>query len=105
MVPPDHNRGLGEGAGEIRSTGLLIDATRDWAYPPVSLPKQEFMENALKMWQQHDLPELSLKAPWYGYELGRWSDDEKLEADLATQGRYFETGIKQAGTRKNTKDD
>ena len=103
MVPPDQNRGLGEAAGPIRSTGLLIDATRDWAYPPVSLPRQEFMEDAVKRWQDQGLPELSLKAPWYGYELGRWSDDEKLEADLAVQGRYYETGEKQAATRKNTK--
>ncbi len=104
LVPPDQNRGLGDAGEPIRSTGLLIDATRDWDYPPVSLPRQEFMERALTLWQQAELPELKLKTPWYGYELGRWSDEERLEADLAVQGRYYETGEKQAATRRRTDD-
>ncbi len=39
-------------------------------YPPVSLPKKEFMERALKLWEKEGLPELKLKEPWYGYSLG-----------------------------------
>ena len=37
---------------------------------------------------------------WYGYNLGFWSQEEKDEADLAVQGRYYETGAKQLGQRK-----
>ena len=39
-------------------------------YLPVSLPKKEFMEWALKLWEKEGLPELKLKEPWYGYSLG-----------------------------------
>ena len=63
-------------------SGILIDATRKGPYPPVGLPKQEYMERALKIWKQEELPPLTLKNPWYGYALGLWNaeDDEMAEA-------------------------
>jgi len=63
-------------------SGILIDATRKGPYPPVGLPKQEYMERALKIWRQEELPLLTLKNPWYGYALGLWNaeDDEMAEA-------------------------
>ena len=63
-------------------SGILIDATRKGPYPPVGLPKQKYMEQALKLWKQEGLPPLELKTPWYGYPLGLWSaeDDEIAEA-------------------------
>jgi UbiD family decarboxylase len=78
---------------------LMIDATRKWPYPPVSLPRKEYMDRALDIWRELDLPELDLRPPWYGYALDWWSDEEAEEADLAMQGRYYETGAKFARQR------
>ena len=100
IAPPEDARGLIEGEKRPRTTGLLIDATRDWAYPPVSLPRREFMEEAVGLWRSLGLPELTLKNPWYGYSLGYWSEEEAQEAQLAVEGRYFETGEKQKGGRR-----
>ncbi|MDP2725714.1 MAG: hypothetical protein Q8O44_05495, partial [Syntrophales bacterium] len=100
IAPPEDARGLVEGEKRPRTTGLLIDATRDWAYPPVSLPRREFMEEAIGLWRSLGLPELTLKNPWYGYPLGYWSEEEAQEAQLAVEGRYFETGEKQKGGRR-----
>ncbi|MFP5465669.1 MAG: UbiD family decarboxylase, partial [Gammaproteobacteria bacterium] len=77
-----------------------IDATRDWPYPPVSLPGKEFMEGAIALWQELGLPELKLRKPWFGYNLGSWSADEEEEAALAARGDYYVTGQKQRGERR-----
>ncbi len=82
------------------SSAMIIDATRKWAYPPVSLPKKEFMEEALRIWKEEKLPAVKLKKPWYGYSLGYWSEEFDYDAKLATQGRYYETGEKLARGRK-----
>jgi UbiD family decarboxylase len=83
-----------------RCSVLCIDATRPWAYKPTSLPKREFMENALRLWNRLELPPLHLKAPWYGYELGYWSDRNREEAELALQGKHFEVGERAKNERK-----
>ncbi len=83
-----------------RSTAVLIDATMPWAYPPLSLPKQQFMERAVEIWQGLQLPPLKLKEPWWGYSLGYWTEEEDQEAELAVQGRHYETGEKQKQTRR-----
>ncbi len=98
IAPPGASRGL---TGEKpRMSGLLIDATRDWPYPPVSLPGKEFMEGAIALWQELGLPELKLRKPWFGYNLGSWSPDEEEEAALAARGDYYVTGQKQRGERR-----
>jgi 4-hydroxy-3-polyprenylbenzoate decarboxylase len=63
-------------------SGILIDATRKGPYPPVGLPKKKYMERALEIWKEEELPALALKNPWYGYALGLWNaeDDEMAEA-------------------------
>ncbi len=38
------------------------------------------------------LPELKLIEPWWGYNLGLWSDEEDENAKLATRGQYYRTG-------------
>lgn len=81
------------------NSSLLIDATLKWDYPPVSLPKREFMERALEIWRDEGLPELKLREPWYGYKLGPWPEEFEHEAELAAQGKYYETG-KKLGDRK-----
>lgn len=100
VVPPGQSRGL-SGGPVPRSSALLIDATMPWPYPPLSLPKRQYMERAIEIWRDLQLPSLDLKEPWSGYSLGYWTQEEEDEADLAVQGRHYETGEKQRRTRKN----
>ncbi len=81
---------------EADASAMLIDATRAHPYPPTSLPSEEHMLGAQELWSQLGLPKLDLRAPWYGYDLGAWSDENREEANLATLGRYLETGKKLA---------
>lgn len=85
------------------TSAILIDATRKWPYPPVSLPKREFMENALELWEAEGLPKLNLKMPWYGYDLGYWSQEFEEEAALALRGEHYKTGEKLAKSRKKVR--
>ena len=71
---------------------VLIDATLKETFPPVSLPKREFMENAKKIWEELDLPKLRPQAPWFGYDLGEWNEGLELMARRAVQSEYWETG-------------
>ncbi len=81
------------------TSSLLIDATRKWDYPPVSLPKRELMERARQIWEEEGLPKLSPKVPWYGYSLGHWSKENEEEAELALKGEHYQTGEKLARNR------
>ncbi|MFC2069142.1 UbiD family decarboxylase [Chloroflexota bacterium] len=81
-------------------SALLIDATLKWPYPPVSLPAKEYMERALVLWEGEGLPKLTLKEPWWGYDLGHWSEEEKEQAMLAVKGQYYKTGEILARRRK-----
>lgn len=75
-----------------QASHMLINATRKWPYPPHSLPQKEYMERALAIWQEENLPPLKLRTPWWGYSLGQWtSQDEKLAA-LAVSGEYERAG-------------
>jgi len=59
------------------------------------------MERAIQIWKEEGLPELNqLKAPWFGYSMGCWTEEDAQEADLAVQSRYFETGKKLATKRE-----
>ena len=71
---------------------VLINATLKWAYPPISLPTREFMENALRLWKEKNLPQLKLREPWYGYSLGYWTEEDEEQAMMATNGEYYKTG-------------
>lgn len=75
-------------------SAMLIDATRKWPYPPVALPKKEFMERATKIWKEEGLPDLRLRPPWHGTTLGLWGDDEEENARLMVQGNYHKLGEK-----------
>ena len=81
---------------------MLIDATRKWDYPPVALPKKEFMERARKIWEEEGLTPLTPRVPWYGYSLGYWTEEDEEEAELALRGEYYKTGEKQAKNRTKT---
>ena len=85
------------------TSAILIDATRKWPYPPVSLPRRDFMENALELWEEEGLPKLKLKMPWYGYDLGYWDPEFAEEAELALKGEHYQTGEKLIGRRKRVR--
>jgi 4-hydroxy-3-polyprenylbenzoate decarboxylase len=50
------------------------------------------MEAALKIWKDEGLPELQLKDPWYGEELGFWPAEYKDDADKIIQGEQYLVG-------------
>ncbi|MFB6097063.1 MAG: UbiD family decarboxylase [Haloferacaceae archaeon] len=78
--------------GVVNDSAVLWDATLKQDLPPISLPKQEFMEDAREIWEELDLPELDPEPPWYGYSLGEWDEWNEIQAERAVQGRYYETG-------------
>ena len=82
----------GTETGFRESSAILIDATMKWPYPPVALPKKEFMEKALQVWRSANLPSLQLKEPWYGYDLGVWNEEYERQAQLILSGKHFELG-------------
>jgi 4-hydroxy-3-polyprenylbenzoate decarboxylase len=99
------HRDQGHGPRSLRNGGedasLLIDATLKENFPPISLPKREYMERARQIWEDLGLPPLKPEAPWYGYSLGEWSPDLDRAAEAAVRGDYFSTGQKLAARRRN----
>lgn len=84
----------------VGTSAMLIDATRKWDYPPTSLPRRPFMEKAIERWEAEGLPELTLRKPWHGYELGYWTEEARREAVAATEGHYLETGERLLSSRE-----
>jgi 4-hydroxy-3-polyprenylbenzoate decarboxylase len=72
---------------------LLIDATRKKLMPPLALPKKEYMEEALAIWKELDLPAIKVPSPWHGYELGNWGDDWTKFAENAVRGDWEANGL------------
>jgi 4-hydroxy-3-polyprenylbenzoate decarboxylase len=97
VAPPAEHVGTAEGQA---ASLLLIDATRKWPYPPQSLPAQEYMEDALRLWKRAELPELRLREPWYGRPEGVWTAADREEAARAVQGDYTSTGERVARERR-----
>ena len=104
LAPPDHSRRLTDLANAPRNTGILIDATMKWPYPPLSLPKKQYMERAIQLWEELQFPKLDIKSPWYGYSLGHWTEEEEQEAELAVKGQHYVTGAKLRKMRKMFED-
>ncbi|MFZ3352772.1 MAG: UbiD family decarboxylase, partial [Xanthobacteraceae bacterium] len=71
---------------------MLIDATQKEAYPPISLPKREYMERARVIWNELGLPALTPREPWHGYSLGDWDAVWDTYAERAVTGQWEETG-------------
>jgi 4-hydroxy-3-polyprenylbenzoate decarboxylase len=90
------HRDQGHGPRSQRNGGqdgsVLIDATLKEKFPPISLPKREYMERAKQIWEELGLPKLKPEAPWFGYSLGEWSPELDEAAARAARGDYFETG-------------
>jgi 4-hydroxy-3-polyprenylbenzoate decarboxylase len=99
-----HHKDQGHGPRSKRNGGqdasVLIDATLKENFPPISLPKREYMENAKKIWEELGLPPLKPQSPWYGYSLGEWPEDLDVAADRAVRSEYFVTGEEIAKRRR-----
>jgi UbiD family decarboxylase len=80
-------------------SSLLIDATRKADFPPLSLPKKDYMERARQIWEELGLPKLEPQEPWHGYLMGLWPDELDAEARLAAAGDYDKVGEKLRNTR------
>src|SRR3954470_18119830 len=87
----DQGHGPRSKRNEGQDASVLIDATLKEDFPPISLPKREYMENAKKIWQELGLPPLKPETPWFGYSLGEWPKDLDEAAERAVRGDYFET--------------
>jgi UbiD family decarboxylase len=72
---------------------MLMDATLKHPMPPLALPKREFMERALEIWKQLNLPELRVQQPWHGYSLGDWSEAWDAFARNAVSGEWQKNGL------------
>lgn len=87
-------------AGE--DSAMLIDATLKGEYPPVALPKRQYMEHAREIWEGVlGLPKIEPETPWFGYSLGDWSEALDIEADRAVSGDFWETGRDHERRRRN----
>jgi 4-hydroxy-3-polyprenylbenzoate decarboxylase len=99
------HRDQGHGPRSLRNGGedacILFDATLKEPFPPISLPKREYMENARKIWEELGLPPLKPQAPWFGTSLGEWGEDFEAMASRAVQGDYWVTGDIIAQQRRN----
>jgi hypothetical protein len=77
---------------DSEDSAVLIDATLKETFPPISLPKREYMENSRKIWEELDLPKLRPEMPWFGYDLGEWNEHLERQAQLAVSSDYWQTG-------------
>jgi len=99
------HRDQGHGPRSKRNGGedgsVLYDATLKENFPPISLPKREFMENAKKIWEELDLPALKPQEPWFGYSLGEWGPEFDEAAEMATRSDYWAYGERIAQRRRS----
>ncbi|MEA3194375.1 MAG: hypothetical protein QOD26_2708 [Betaproteobacteria bacterium] len=99
------HRDQGHGPRSKRNNGedasVLIDATLKENFPPISLPKREYMERARTIWEELGLPPLRPESPWFGYSLGEWSEELDKGAAAAVRGEYFEYGKELVKRRRN----
>jgi len=93
------------GPGNPRDDGefsaVLVNATLKAPFPPVALPKREFMERARTLWERLGLPPLAPENPWHGYDLGLWTDELERQARMAVDGDYFTLGRELSRLRRS----
>jgi UbiD family decarboxylase len=99
------HRGKGHGP-DLRSaqdnSTMLVDATAKGTFPPVALPKREYMERAKAIWEELKLPQLTPESPWFGYSLGDWNDEWDRCAERAAKGDWIANGQRTAGCLSDT---
>ena len=101
ILPHQHS---GHGPRDLEDpedASVLIDATLKGTFPPISLPKQEYMERAAEIWNELGLQKLNRESPWYGYDLGEWTEEFEQMANLAVKSEYWQTGKVMAQRRRN----
>ena len=62
-----HHKDEGHGPRSMidhEDSAVLINAVLKETFPPISLPKREFMEGARKIWEELGLPRLRPEMPW-----------------------------------------
>ena len=91
-IMPYRSAGHGPKSGKREDSTILIDATLKGDMPPLALPKQEFMERALTLWKELNLPPITPQPPWHGYSLGDWDEQYDVYARRAVEGRWAESG-------------
>ena len=92
-VVPHRSSGHGPKSGRRgNDSSLLIDATLKQAFPPLALPRREYMERARAIWDQLGLPALSPQPPWHGYTLGDWTETWETYARRAVSGGWEQNG-------------
>ncbi|HEY7999081.1 MAG TPA: UbiD family decarboxylase [Pseudolabrys sp.] len=91
-IMPYRSAGHGPKSSKREDSTILIDATLKGDMPPLALPKQEFMERALTLWKELNLPPITPQAPWHGYSLGDWDEHYDIYARRAVEGRWAESG-------------
>src|SRR5260370_1263628 len=90
------NRSIGHApkAGpQATDSTILIDSTLKYPMPPLALPQREFMQRALEIWKQLDLPALRVQPPWHGYSLGDWNDAWVAFASNAVAAAWGKNGL------------
>ncbi len=101
QIVPYRSEGHGpKSDGPREELTMLIDATLKEFYPPISLPKREYMERARKIWNELGLPALTPRAPWHGYSLGDWDAIWDTYAERAVAGKWEETGKESFARRR-----
>ncbi len=91
-APPGSPRPEAEYPQPSGCSAILLNATRNWHYPPVALPKREYMERAREIWEAEGLPALTPKVPWHGYELGYWPERYAEAAKMNLAGELYKLG-------------
>ena len=92
QIMPYRSAGHGPKSDRREDSTILIDATLKQDMPPLALPRREFMERALTLWKELDLPPITPQPPWHGYSLGDWDEHYDIYAQRAVEGRWAESG-------------
>ena len=101
-IVPNRSRGHGPKSESKNSdSGILIDATLKQPMPPLALPTKTYMENALKIWDELNLPSANPRGPWHGYSLGDWDDAWDTFANNAVKDEWIANGQQTFERRKS----
>jgi 4-hydroxy-3-polyprenylbenzoate decarboxylase len=92
-IVPERRLGHGPKSGRGKNdSGMLIDATRKHAFPPLALPREKHMTRAKEIWEELGLPPLKVRPPWFGYSMGDWTEAWEAFARAAVDGRWIDNG-------------
>ncbi len=81
-----------EHEAEREDATLLMDATKKEQLPPLALPKEQYMVEAGKIWDELGLPSRHAQSPWFSSGEGQWSERWEAAAQRAVNGQYLENG-------------